>query len=164
MILTRDEILKEVTFLPALDEFQANPHSVDLRLAEQVILEQGGATIARTMETVTLPDNVMGVVYPRSSTTRRFIELSMTGVVDAGYSGTLMLPVWNRSISRVVLMKGERIASIVFHRLEKPADVRLSKYHGTNGTYVPDKEEETSLLETGRLAELKTKFPLRQAE
>lgn len=176
MILTRENIVEEVGFTPALDEFQVNPHSVDLRLAEDVTLEAwtratvfgvsvgDNRVMVKTLESVKLPGDVMGVVYPRSSTNRRGIVLDMTGVVDANYEGTLMLPLTNTTDKPIKLLKGERIAQIVFHRLEKQAVLRLSKYHGTAGDYVPDKEEETAMLQTGMLEAFKAKFALSQAE
>jgi len=164
MILTNDLILTEVKFEPGLDEFQLNPHSVDLRLAEEIVLEPFNITtntvLAKSLETVTLPGDVMAVVYPRSSTNRRGITLDITGVVDANYSGTLTLPLRNNTDKKIVLMKGERVATLVFYRLEKQAVLRLSKYHGTDGTYKPDKTVETALLESGNLSDLKANHAL----
>lgn len=160
MILTRDNILEEVKFSPALDEFQVKPHSVDLRLSEGAWIDPGETKILKSMETVSLPANVMGVVYPRSSTNRRGLNVHVTGVVDANYSGTLMIPVTNCGKDPVNLMRGERVASIVFQRLEKQATLRLSKYHGKDGSYIPDKGAEAAFLANGDVAGLKASHAL----
>lgn len=160
MILTRSAILEEVSFDPKLDVFQIQPHAIDLRIAMDVKLMPGVNVHIATMETVTLPNNVMGVVYPRSSTNRRFIMLDMTGIVDAGYSGRLMLPMTNCTDKPIELKEGERVASIVFHRLEEPVEIKISKYHGSDGAYVPDKEDEAALISSGDIAGLKRRYSL----
>ncbi len=57
-------------------------------------------------------------------------------------------------------MMGERVASMVFHRLEGDARLRLSKYQNGDGAYLPDKSEETELLKSGSLDVLKSKYAL----
>lgn len=160
MILTKEKILAEIQFVPELDSLQVSSHSIDLRLAENHLLMPGVYTMMSTLEEVTLPDDVMGVVFPRSSTNRRFIALDMTGVVDAGYQGHLVLPLTNCNIEPIQLYRGERIAQMVFHRLEQPAVLKLSKYHKGDGNYVPDKERELDLVKQGMIQELKAEFPL----
>ncbi len=160
MILTRQAIEQEIKIDPRPDQFQMNPHSLDLRLDDGYVLNGGERRILTTFEKLTLPATVMGVVYPRSSTNRRGITVDMTGVVDANYSGKLMLPVTNTTDKPITLMRGERIASIIFHRLEEPAIVRLSKYHDGTGSYLPDKSVETELLANGDLEALKLRYSL----
>lgn len=176
MIITKEKILKEVKFQPVLDVFQVNPHSVDIRLASDVILPPyvhyrpedvarndmrigvDSHVLGKSMEAIILPSDIMAVVYPRSSTNRRGITLDMTGVVDAGYSGHLTLPFTNWTMQKIVLKRGERVASLVFHRLEEPVTPRLSKYHNSNGEYIPDKSEESKLVETGGIEYLKENY------
>lgn len=160
MILTRENIIEEVKFVERLDVFQVNPHSVDLRLADGGWIDPGETKVFKSMENMTLPGDVMGVVYPRSSTNRRGLQVHMTGVVDANYSGTLMMPITNCGKDPVNLMRGERVASIIFQRLEKQAVMRLSKYHGQSGDYIPDKGVEAALLAAGDVAGLKANHAL----
>ena len=160
MILTNKRILEEVQFEPALDSFQVNPHSIDLRLEAGYNIRPGATMQFRTLEKVTLPDDVMAVVYPRSSTNRRGLHVHMTGVVDAGYSGHLIVPVTNTNDMDVPLMTGERIASLIFHRLEERVTPRESKYHEKDGKHIPDKEAETVFLNSGNMEGLKAMYPL----
>lgn len=159
MILTAAEIKRCVRFETPLDMYQLNPHSVDLRVDDEIVLSPGHHIITRTIDHVTLPNDVMAVVYPRSTLNRSLVTLDMTGVVDTGYSGQLILPLTNHSQKAVRIHRGQRIASLVFHRLEEPVEPRLSKYHGTDGAFLPDKEEEVRLLVAGDVDELKKRFP-----
>ncbi len=156
MIITSEDILKEVKFPNGLDEFQVNPHSIDLRVSEDVTMKVGDHILARTMDIVELPDNIMAVVFPRSSLNRMNVTLDITGVVDAGYSGSLVLPM--TAHKDIFIKKGTRIASLIFYRLEKQVKVRLSKYQNSDGSYKPDKTVESDLVEGGNIEELKTKF------
>lgn len=159
MILTKHAILEEVKFATPLDAFQVNPHAIDLRVDYEYVLKPGEHAIARSMDDMTLPNNVMAVVYPRSSLNRSNVTLDMTGIVDAGYSGQLILPLTNHSQKPVRIHRGQRIASVVFHRLEEPVEVRESKYHRGTGELVPDKEAEVALLVANDVEELKRRYP-----
>ncbi len=160
MILTSQKILAEIQFEPQLDAFQVNPHSIDIRLAEAITIQPGRHTMALSMEKVTLPDDIMATVCPRSSTNRRGVTLDLTGIVDAGYSGTLTLPLTNWNTSPISFLKGERVATLVFYRLEEPVMVRLSKYHNSDGKFVPDKSEENTYLGSGNIDGLKEKYSI----
>ncbi len=167
MILNSKTYLAEVGIVPSVDKWQVNGIALDLRIGttiyrsetktEEEIGEHGVIIhykehfLIKTLEKVTLPNNIMGVVYPRSGTNRKGITVDMTGVVDPSYSGHLMIPVTNMMRSPVQFHRGERIAQIVFERCEAVEEVRESKYH--NGTIAakPDKQEELEALINGSL-------------
>jgi len=176
MILTRHDIVQrmgkgEIAFEPALDDYQNQPHAVDLRLGtvfyipkiwkltdagrevlkvdvtqsagdnyEQIELKPGQffelapgeSVIASTLEKITLksPD-LMGVLYPRSSVNRRGLAVDMTGIVDAHYSGHLMIPVLNKTQSQIIrIYPGERICQIVFQKLNQQLERSDALRHG----------------------------------
>lgn len=83
-----------------------------------------------TLETLKLPNNVMGVMYPRSSVNRKGLSVDITGIVDAGYEGQLTIPIRNNTAAQVIrLYPGERVCQIVFEELSAPIKVRKSRYH-----------------------------------
>ena len=169
MIVTSNKYLEEVGITPKPDAWQINFAALDLRVGvkiyrpvsgQEMILQPGQRLainskehfLIQTLEKVTLPNDIVGVVYPRSGTNRKGITVDMTGIVDPGYSGHLMIPVTNMMNKTVFFYPGERIAQIMFHRTEAVAEsVRESKYHESGMQAKPDKEEETKLLESGEL-------------
>lgn len=168
MIITRETFLEEVKIEPAPDVYQINAAALDLRIGTEIYRPVNGRTDAvsankavvinskehfliKSLESITLPNDIMAVVYPRSGTNRKGITVDMTGIVDPGYSGHLMIPVSNLMSKTVKFYPGERIAQVVFYRVEKPTEGRLSKYHESDMAAKPDKIEELELLHSGKL-------------
>ena len=67
-----------------------------------------------------IPDGAVGLVFARSSLSKKGLMLANSvGVIDAGYEGEVLVPLWNTSRDTpVVLEEHERIAQIVVVRLE----------------------------------------------
>lgn len=211
-VLTRSEILDyvangKVTFSPALDTFQLQAHSVDLRLGftflvpkswhltkkgrealhmdyfaedrpeyfDIVELEQGQFfdllpgehILVSSLESVKIPDDLMAVMYPRSSTNRKGISVDLTGIIDSGYEGQLVIPVRNNTQSQTVrLYPGERFCQVVLEHLDRSVDARKSRYHQKDiieGVDVDSLEKERGteidLIRHGDIKKLKTDHP-----
>lgn len=172
MIITKETYLEEVEIVPKPDVWQINAAALDLRIGLKIYWPKSGREdllspgktitigskehfLIQTLEKVTLPNDIVGVVYPRSGTNRKGITVDMTGIVDPGYSGHLMIPVTNTMGCAVKFYVGERIAQIMFHRVETPTEGRVSKYHESDMAAKPDKEEELELLQSGGLVQAK---------
>lgn len=90
----------------------------------------GEYVLVSTLETIKMPSDLMAVLYPRSSTNRKGLSLDLTGIIDAGYEGQLVLPIRNNTRSQAVrLYPGERLCQIVFEELSEKVNPRPSKYH-----------------------------------
>lgn len=124
------------------------PNGYDLRAAILRIDGQdleGGTVppkkhfLVGTLEYLKLPDDVMGQIWVRSSYARRGV-LGSFGAVDAGYHGTLTLSFFHSGSEEFQINKGDRIAQIVFHRMEsvpeKTYSQRSGNYQGSRGITV----------------------------
>lgn len=59
-------------------------------------------------------DNLVGLVFPRSGIGRKGLALANTvGVIDAGYTGEIIVAAWNRSLDRLHIRPFDRIAQLV---------------------------------------------------
>jgi len=210
-VLTQAEILDyvtkgEITFKPALDRFQLQAHSVDLRLGftflvpkswhvtkagreqlhmdyyatdrpeyfDVVELEQGQFfdllpgehILVSSLESVKVPDDLMAVMYPRSSTNRKGISVDQTGIIDSGYEGQLVIPVRNNTqFQSVRLYPGERFCQIVFQKLTAPVEARKSRYHQRDiidgvdvDSLTEERQSEIELIMSGDIKKLKAEF------
>lgn len=168
MIVTKDKYLKEVGIVPTPDKWQINAAALDLRIGLKIYWPASQTEIAhtskgtitinpdehfliQTLEKITLPNDMIAIVYPRSGTNRKGITIDMTGIVDPGYSGHLMIPVTNTMNVPVTFLIGERIAQIVFQRVEVEVEGRDSKYKDGPMGAKPDKQKEIDMLESGWL-------------
>ena len=122
----------------------------------------GEYVLVSTFETIKLPDDLMAVLYPRSSVNRKGLSVDLTGIIDAGYEGPLTLPIRNNTQSQVIqLHPGERICQIVFEELTHSIKARKSRWHMKDVVEKGKKEKvkETKLLFSGDIKKLKRDHP-----
>ncbi len=120
-----------------------------------------------TLEKIKLPDDLMAILYPRSSVNRRGLSIDLTGVVDAGYEGNLLIPVRNNTQSQVIRMyPGERICQVVFEEINGAVAVKQSRWQNTD-VIVTVKEERSSIemeyVRKGNISGLKKDFLLKDS-
>lgn len=102
------------------------PAGYDLRLdwgtdwsSVNHMLQGGEFRLAATMERFSLPNNVIGMVYDKSSWARRGLSLFNT-VLEPGWCGYLTLELKNMSDVPLHLPQGVPIAQVVFTYLDQP--------------------------------------------
>jgi dCTP deaminase len=107
---------------------------------EPFIVQPGVFCLATTLETITLPDDIVARVDGRSSLGRLGLLVHATaGYVDPGWTGKLTLELSNQSQMPIALYYGMRVAQISFLRLSSPVDRPYgtpglgSKYQGQTG-------------------------------
>lgn len=132
-------------------------------------LEQGQAfdllpqeyVLVSTFETVKIPDDLMAVLYPRSSVNRKGLSVDLTGIIDSGYEGPLTLPIRNNTRSQVIqLHPGERICQVVFEQLTQPVEARKSRWHMKDvvDKGAKEKSKEMKLVFSGDIKKLKSDY------
>jgi len=116
--------------------------------------------LVSTLESIKVPNNLMAILYPRSSTNRKGMSLDLTGIVDAGYEGQLVLPIRNNTHSQTVrLFPGERLCQIVFEELTNNIEHK-SKYHKKDviDGVQKEKKDEVDFIMDGNIKGLKEQF------
>lgn len=139
---------------------------VELEKGQFFDLLPGEHILVSSLESVKLPDDLMAVMYPRSSTNRKGISVDQTGIIDSGYEGQLVIPIRNNTQSQTVrLYPGERFCQIVFQKLTGPVEARQSRYHRKDiieGVDVDslgnERQTEIKLIKSGSIKELKTDY------
>lgn len=122
-----------------IDEVNQYVSETHVEEDEEFILHPGEFALATTVESVTVPDDLVGHVEGRSSLGRLAIIIHATaGLADAGYTGQITLELSNLGAAPVALSPGMRISQITFTRMTSPADrpygtERGSKYQGQSG-------------------------------
>ena len=113
---------------------------VEIRDGEPFVIQPASFCLGSTIETVTLPDDIVARVDGKSSLGRLGLLVHATaGYVDPGWTGRLTLELSNQSQMPIALYYRMRIAQISFFRLttavERPygSPELGSKYQGQTG-------------------------------
>ena len=126
------------------------------------ILPQENVVVS-TLEKVKIPNDLMAVLYPRSSVNRRGLSVDLSGIIDAGYEGSLIVPIRNNTGNQVVrIYPGERFCQLVFSMLTTPVKPRTSRYAKrdvTAGVLKEINHSENDLIKSGGLKKLKKLYP-----
>lgn len=111
---------------------------VVVRPNEPFMLQPGDFVLATTMESLTLPDDLLARLEGRSSLGRLGIVVHSTAsVFDPGWRGMIVMELGNLGRMPVALYPGMRICALTFEELSSPADVpydkkKSAKYVGQN--------------------------------
>jgi dUTP pyrophosphatase len=76
-----------------------------------------------------MPNGVVGLVHPRSGLAVKhgITVLNAPGTIDAGYRGEIMVPLLNTSTEDFAIAKGDRIAQLIFQRVELARFISVSE-------------------------------------
>jgi dCTP deaminase len=116
-----------------------NPASIDLRLSEEIWLEPRQFVLASTLETVTIDDRHIGFVCGKSSWAREGLIVESAGLVDPGFTGTIVLELYNLCDEGLWLSAELRVAQLYVGRLCGITDMPYgspaagSHYQGQSG-------------------------------
>ncbi len=109
---------------------------ISLSPGEPFILQPRDFVLATTIETITLPDDLIGRLEGRSSLGRLGIVVHSTAsIFDPGWNGVVVMELGNLGRMPVALHPGMRICSMTFEELTSPALVpyykkKSAKYAG----------------------------------
>lgn len=140
--------------------------TIELEQGQVFDLLPGEGVLVSTLEVIRMPDDLVGQMYPRSSVNRRGLAVDLSGIIDAGYEGNLIIPVRNNDRSAVVrLYPGERFCQITFTALTGPVEVRRSRYHRRDiatGVLPEQNQDEVQLVRAGDITTLKARYGMTQ--
>ena len=80
------------------------------------VFKPGEYYLIKTMEKVSLPTNLSGIIFPRTTLFRSGLAL-FNGVVQPGYSGELTFGICNLGKSNIKVSFGARVVHITFHEV-----------------------------------------------
>ncbi|MGO4383899.1 dUTP diphosphatase [Specibacter sp. RAF43] len=96
----------------------------DLRTRIDVVIAPGERVLVPTGVSIALPFGFVALVHPRSglATKHGLTIVNSPGTVDAGYRGEISVTLLNTDAhQRISLSRGDRIAQLVFQRVEQAA-------------------------------------------
>lgn len=106
----------------------------DIVAADDVTLAPGGRRVLATGIAIALPPGYAAFVHPRSGLAARagLGLVNAPGTIDSGYRGEIKVIVINHDRAQpLCLRRGERIAQLVFQRVERATFVEVSDLPAT---------------------------------
>ena len=104
---------------------------LDLYSIEELKLEPGERTLARTGLSVAIPEGFYGRVAPRSGLAVKHGLDVMAGVIDADYRGELQCLIVNSGSSQVSLPAGSKICQLIIEQIITPEAVWSDQLNAT---------------------------------
>ncbi len=106
---------------------------------EDVVIKPGEYYLVQTLESVNTPEDLMPMIYPRSSLFRAGLLL-LNSKTDPGYKGSLTMGLTNLSPFEVRLQMGARICNMVFYKIEGKTVSYRGQHQG--GRVTPEEVEQ----------------------
>jgi dCTP deaminase len=105
--------------------------TIVVKEGDAFIMQAGDFALASTMESLELPDDLLGRLEGRSSIARLGITVHSTAAVfEPGWVGTATMELSNLGRMAVALYPGMRICSFTFEQLTSSVMTPYSKKHG----------------------------------
>ena len=89
----------------------------DVPFKESFLLHPGSLALVPTLEWVTIPSNLQGIVTARSSWAREGLNIATATIINPGYRGIVTLELANFGEIPIRLYPGLRIAQIALYEL-----------------------------------------------
>ncbi|HBQ24817.1 MAG TPA: dUTP diphosphatase [Syntrophomonas sp.] len=122
--------------LPLPRYMTAGAAGVDLYAAveQDLIIAPGGWVLIPTGIAIALPENYEAQIRPRSGLALKYglTLLNTPGTIDWDYRGEIKVIVINLGDKEYILHRGERIAQMIFNRVEKAELIEVEELDDTN--------------------------------
>ena len=108
-------------------EFDAG---VDLYTPERVVLRAHDSVSIDTGVHFEIPDGMVGFVKSKSGLMVKH-NITTDGTVDAGYTGSVVVKLFNHGSQMHIFEAGDKIAQIVFQKIELPSFIEVECFEDT---------------------------------
>lgn len=110
------------THIDPLDPPAGLTEHLTIANGDTFVLHPGEFALGHTVETVRLPADLVATVNGKSSLGRHGLLVHATaGYIDPGFDGQIVFELANVNTLPIVLHPGMKIAQLVFHRMDQPA-------------------------------------------
>jgi dCTP deaminase len=101
---------------------------IKVKEGEPFVMQPGDFVLAVTIESITLPDNLLARLEGRSSLGRLGIVVHSTAsIFEPGYTGKVVMELGNLARMPVALYPGMRVCALTFEQLSTKVDIPYNK-------------------------------------
>ncbi|MCL4374160.1 MAG: dCTP deaminase [Candidatus Marsarchaeota archaeon] len=121
---------------PADESSISNSYSLE-KGVKSMIIKPHEQVLLSTHESISMPDDIAGIVELRSTWARHGLSMPPT-IIDAGFSGTVTLEVFNNAPYKIELKPMLRFAHVIFLKTtSKVQKLYKGAYSNQNGIKLP---------------------------
>ncbi len=152
------------TFLIDYTDTKKRFEVIELEKGQYFELLPRESVIVSSLEEVEMPDDLMATLFPRSSVNRRGLTVDLSGIIDAGFAGNLVIPVKNNTNNQIIrVYPGERFCQLVLFPLSDAVKPEKSRWHKKDiivGSLNEKRKLEEEMILKGKISDLKKKYAL----
>jgi dUTP pyrophosphatase len=132
----KKKLIIPVKVLAADAKFPVKAHDTDacydLFVLKQIRIAGNGYAPVATGIAFNIPKGYFGKVYERSGVSLQRPISVKAGVIDAGYTGEIMVIIHNHGDMPEILDAGTKLAQIAIHQLPETELVQVTEFEGTD--------------------------------
>ena len=128
-------VLNEGAYMP--EKAHRADAGYDLRTPKRVVLRRGESVCIDTGVHIAIPEGWYGKLESKSGLNVKHSIVSLGGVIDSGFTGTILAKLYNLSDTDYIFEKGDKVVQVVFIPCGNfemvPADHLDETERGNNG-------------------------------
>lgn len=93
---------------------------LDLRTPKRLFVPARGSAEVDTGVHILIPEGHAGKLESKSGLNVKY-DIISTGLIDAGYTGSIVVKLYNLGDGDVVLERGDKVSQLVINKIETPA-------------------------------------------
>lgn len=105
---------------------------MDLFSSEDVVIKPGERISCKTGIAIKIPDGYAGLVWDKGGPSHKFGIKTLGGVFDSNYTGEYLIGLVNLGQEDFVIKKGQKIAQVIFQKVEIPEIEEVVELPETN--------------------------------
>ena len=105
---------------------------MDLFSVEKIVLKPGERISCKTGIAIKIPEGYAGLIWDKSGPSHKFGVKTLGGVFDSNYTGEYLIGLINLGKDDFEIKKGQKIAQVLFQKIEEPEIEEVSELPETN--------------------------------
>ena len=98
---------------------------LDLFIIDSADILPGQRALLHTGIAMSIPDGMVGLIWPRSKLASKKGLAILAGVIDSDYRGEIMVSVLNTSDELIELRSGDKVAQMIIQRHYSDLDIKV---------------------------------------
>lgn len=110
----------------------AGDAGLDLYSVQDVIIKPSERISCQTGIAIKIPAGFVGLIWDKSGISQKFGIKTLGGVIDSNYIGEWFIGLVNLSKNDFKIEKGQKIAQVLFQKVETPEIEEVAELEATN--------------------------------